>query len=75
MSSINNLVDNLQDEYPGGMFPGQLNIPHFSHPTLAKLCLNTTLLDTMELLLGPNLVLLSAQPWQPGRNMLELIRI
>ena len=60
MASIKNLVDNLQEEHPGGMFPGQLNIPHFSHHSLAKLCLNTILLDTMELLLGPNLVLLSA---------------
>ena len=60
MISVKEMVDKLQEEHPGGMFPGQLNIPHFSHPLLAKLCLNTTLLDTMELLLGPNLVLLSA---------------
>ena len=60
MLGINNLVDKLQYEYPCVMFPGQLNIPQVSHPNLAKLCLNTTLLDTMELLLGPNLVLLSA---------------
>merc|ERR1719369_445567 len=60
MDNVKDLVDTLQKEHPGEMFPGQLNIPHFSHPLLAKICLNPTLLDTMEQLLGPDLVLLSA---------------
>merc|ERR550519_1042021 len=42
------------------MLPGQLNIPHFYNKDLSKICLNTSLLDTMEQLLGSNLVLLSS---------------
>jgi len=60
MARVRNMVDELQKDYPGEMFPGQLNIPHFTHPTLARICLNNNLLDIMEKLLGPNLVLLSA---------------
>ena len=52
-------LDQLETVQPGGKFLNPVLNPHLEYPFLAALCLKESLLDAVECILGPDIVLLS----------------
>ena len=60
MSSVRHKVNQLEKVQPGGKFAAQVLNPHLEHPFLAAVCVKKSLLDAVESILGPDIVLLSS---------------
>ena len=59
MSLVKLQLDQLEKAQPEGKFLNPVLNPHLEHPFLAALCLKKILLDVVESILGPDIVLLS----------------
>ena len=59
MSLVKSQLDQLEESQPGGKFLNPVLNPHLEYPFMADLCLKESLLDIVESILGPNIVLLS----------------
>jgi hypothetical protein len=59
MSLVKSQLDQLEKQQPGRKFLNPVLNPHLEHAFLAALCLKESLLNAVESILGPNIVLLS----------------
>ena len=60
MASVSLQLNQLEKSQPGGKFAPQILNPHLQHPFLADLCVKDALLDAVEKILGPDIVLISS---------------